>query len=167
MDVTAPVGPQPHLGPLLGEHEKLFGVYPRQPRSPEVTGQVAQGPRGPTAGIDPPSERHDHGRQVGGRLAVELYIFHAHPLGIWPLPSDAVAEQESSRPAVEASRAPRSILSVIGARTCARAAALRCQPSAASADPYGPPLCSVLCPSAIERLSRPPQSGFGPTTSQW
>src|SRR5437016_6206205 len=28
MDVAFPVGPQPHLGPLLGKHEELFRVDP-------------------------------------------------------------------------------------------------------------------------------------------
>src|SRR5262249_17565564 len=30
-DVAAPIGPQPHLGPLLGQHEELLGVDPGQP----------------------------------------------------------------------------------------------------------------------------------------
>src|SRR4029453_10836186 len=81
VDVAAAIGPQPHLGPLLGEHEKLLRVYPRQLRGLEVARQVAQGARGRPAGIDPSSKRHDHRRHVGGRLAIEFYIVHAHPLG--------------------------------------------------------------------------------------
>ena len=76
VDVAAPIGPQPHLGPFLGEHEELLGVDPGQPRGREVAGQVAQGARGRPAGIDPSPKRHDHRRQVGRRLAVELYIVH-------------------------------------------------------------------------------------------
>jgi hypothetical protein len=81
LDVAAPVGPQSHLGPFLGEHEKLFGVYSGQPRGPEVAGQVAQGARGRPAGIDPSPERHDQRRQAGRWLAIELYVVHEHPLG--------------------------------------------------------------------------------------
>jgi hypothetical protein len=80
--VPASVGPQPHLGPLLGEHEELFRDYLRESRRREIAGQVAQGARGRPASIDPASKRHDHRRQAGDRLAVELYIVHAHPLGI-------------------------------------------------------------------------------------
>jgi hypothetical protein len=76
LDVTAPIGPQPHLGPFLGQHEKLFRVYPGQPRRPEIADQVTQGARRGPAGVDPSPERHDHGSQVVRRFAVELYVVH-------------------------------------------------------------------------------------------
>jgi hypothetical protein len=79
LDVAAPIGPQPHLGPFLGEHEKLFRAYPGQRRGLEVTGEVTQGARGRPAGINPSPERNDQRRQVVRRLAVELYIVHEHP----------------------------------------------------------------------------------------
>src|SRR5262249_51305374 len=81
VDLAIAIGPQPHLGPFLGEHEELFGVDPRQPRGRKVTDQVTQGTRRRPAGIDPSSERHHHRRQVGRRLAVELDVVHHHPLG--------------------------------------------------------------------------------------
>src|SRR5712691_3210071 len=79
LDVAASISPQPHLGPLLAEHEEVFRVYSGQPRGPEVAGQVTQGARGRPAGIDPSTKGHDHRRQVGRRLAVELYVVHEYP----------------------------------------------------------------------------------------
>jgi hypothetical protein len=81
VDVAASIRSQPHLGPFLGEHEKLFRVDPGQRRGPEVTGQVAQRACGRATGINPSPERYDHGREVVRRLAVELYIVHEHPFG--------------------------------------------------------------------------------------
>src|SRR5918996_598122 len=77
-DVAAPIGPQPHLGPFLGEHEKLFRDYSGEPRGREVAGQVTQGARCRPAGIDPSPKRHDHRRQASGGLAIELYVVHEH-----------------------------------------------------------------------------------------
>ena len=89
VDVAAAVGPHPHLRPFLREHEELFGVDPGQPRGREVADQVAQGPGGRPAGVDPSPECNDHGRQVGRRLAVEFYVVHAVHLriGLTPLGS--------------------------------------------------------------------------------
>jgi hypothetical protein len=42
---------------------------------------MAQGTRRRPAGIDPSPERHDQRRQAGGRLALEFYNVHEHPLG--------------------------------------------------------------------------------------
>src|SRR5712691_8107502 len=32
LDVAFPISPEPHLGPFLRQHEKLFRLYPGQPR---------------------------------------------------------------------------------------------------------------------------------------
>src|SRR2546427_5549812 len=76
VDVAASIRPQPHLGPFLAEHEELFWLYAGQPRRPQLAGQVTQGAGGRPAGIDPSAKRHDQRRQVGRRLAVELYVVH-------------------------------------------------------------------------------------------
>ncbi len=82
VDVPAVVGPQTHLRPLLGEHEELLGVDPREPLRPQIPGQIAQGAGGGAAGVDPPPEGDDHGGQVGGRLPVELDVVHAPPFRV-------------------------------------------------------------------------------------
>src|ERR1700682_1598707 len=81
MDVAAPITPQPHLGPFLSKHDKLFRLYPGQPLGPEIAGQVTQGARCRPTGINPSPKRHDHRLQVRRRLAVELYVVHECPLG--------------------------------------------------------------------------------------
>ncbi len=81
VDLAASVGQQLDLGPLQGEHEELFRDDPRDSRGRKVADQVTQGARGRAPGIDPSSKRNDHRRQGGARLAVEVYVVHAHPFG--------------------------------------------------------------------------------------
>src|SRR5205809_5553630 len=38
VDIAVPISPQPHLGPFLGKHEELFGVYPGHAHGPKIAG---------------------------------------------------------------------------------------------------------------------------------
>src|SRR5262249_39543556 len=81
VNVAVPVLPQSNLGPFEGEDEELLGVDPSQPRGRKVMDEMAQGPGGRLAGIDPAPKRDDHRGQVGGRFVVEFYVIHDHPFG--------------------------------------------------------------------------------------
>src|SRR3989442_14418287 len=83
-DLALSISPQPHLGSFLGQHEKLFGIYPGQSLGPEIADQVAQGARCRPARIDPSPKRHDHRRQGGRWLAIERYVVHYASAGSSP-----------------------------------------------------------------------------------